>query len=132
MSNKYSETSLNFTQLTVRETSDYQYQRSLLQITVYETIRYLQALIGIIGNALTLRIIKNLKVTANGHIIMSYLAVSDILVSCVVPLGTVTTVTRWSPSSKSYWNDLCIVKEYLYTQTMGFSLSCYFVLSTDR
>ena len=127
-----SESNSNFTQLTVRETSDYQYQRSLLQITVYETIRYLQAVIGIIGNVLTLRIIRNLKVTANGHILMSYLAVSDILVSCIVPLGTVTTMTRWSPSSESYWNDLCIVKEYLYTQTMGFSLSYYFVLSTDR
>lgn len=76
---------LNYTQLTIRETTDYQYQRSLIQITIYEIVRYLQAVVGIIGNAWTLRIISNLKVTSNGHIIMSYLAISDILVSCVVP-----------------------------------------------
>ena len=83
----------------------------------YEIIRILQAIIGVTGNIMTLIIIKNLKSRANGHILITYLAVSDILVCCVAPMP----VMVYRVKSLTHWKTLCIIKEYFYISTMAFS-----------
>ena len=65
---------------------------SLVRSLFYNGIRCLQMIIGIIGNGMTSKILRNLKVLKNGHILMIYLAISDILVNCMVPLATFTSV----------------------------------------
>ena len=49
-------------------------------------------------------IINNIKVISNGHVLITHLAISDILVCCMVPLTTVTAVTRLSSSNAGFWN----------------------------
>ena len=95
-------------------------------------VRYLQMIIGIIGNGLTLQIIRNRKVLTKGHILMTYLAISDLFMSCIVPLATYTAVSRSFENSWRYWKTLCIVKEYMYKSASAFSILCYCALSVDR
>ena len=98
----------------------------------YNIIRILQAITGITGNTLTLIIIKNLKSRVNGHLVMAYLAVSDILVSCIAPFSMVTQYFNLSGNNIKHWKNLCIIKEYFYGTTMMFSGVSYAILSIDR
>ena len=95
-------------------------------------IRYLQVIIGIIGNGLTLHIIRNRKVLTNGHILMVYLAISDLLISCMVPLVTFTYESRSFKNSWRYWNTVCIIQEYVFKYAAAFSILCYSTVSVDR
>ena len=65
-----------------------EYNDSLIRFLLYDGIRCLQMLIGIIGNGMTLKIINNLKSLKNGHILIEYMAISDIFVNFMVPLAT--------------------------------------------
>ena len=95
-------------------------------------LRYLQVIVGIIGNGLTLHIIRKRRVLTNGHILMVYLTISDLFVSCMVPLVTFTDVSRSFENSWMYWKTLCMVKEYVYKSAAGFSIFCYSAVSVDR
>ena len=96
---------------------------------VYFGIRLAQVTVGIIGNVLTLIIISKLKHRVNGHIIMVYLAVSDILVSCMLPM---TYLRNSSTIGERYWKQFCIISEYFYTVTMTYSVMSYITASIDR
>ena len=63
---------------------------------------------------------------------MIYLAISDILVSSMVPLATFTTVSRFLNFDVKYWKPICIIKENFYVTAVGLSLICYGMLSVDR
>ena len=112
--------------------SEDDYSRTWILFLCISEIRYLQVIIGIIGNGLTLKIIRNRKVLTNGHILMVYLAISDLFVSCMVPLVTFTDVSRSFKNSWKYWKTLCMVKEYVYKSAAGFSILCYSAVSVDR
>ena len=88
--------------------------------------------IGVIGNGMTLKVIKHLTVRTNGHILMAYLALSDILVNCMVPLAAFTDFSRQFEDRIRHWKNICLIKEYLYTTASGLSLISYCVLSVDR
>ena len=103
-----------------------------LRFLFYDGLRCLQMFIGIIGNAATLKVIFNLKVLRNGHILMAYLAVSDILVCSMVPLSTFTAISRTLPDHKNYWKTVCLFKEYFYITASSFSVLCHMILSIDR
>lgn len=105
---------------------------STVRLFAYNGIRCVQCVTGVVGNALTLVIIGNLKHTAHGHVLMAYLAVSDMAVCCVAPLAFLTAATRLLPSSEGYWNSLCIVKEYFYDLAMIACCITYVVASADR
>ena len=112
---------------------EYEYKSSLYRFVIYDGIRILQMIIGIIGNGLTLHIIRNLKVRTNGHILMTYVAVSHILVNCAVPLATFTDFTGLLEiSSRSNWRTLSLCKDFIYLLTSVFSYICYFISSVDR
>ena len=64
----------------------YLYSTSMLHYTIYTMVCSLGGVVGIIGNSLTLIIIRTLKSRTNVHIFMAYLAVADILVCCLFPL----------------------------------------------
>ena len=90
-------------------------------------------IIGIIGNVLTLHIIRNPKVRTNGHILMSYIAVSHILVNCVVPLAAVSDfIGSLDNRSKYNWNTISLCKDTFYLITVLFSSICYFISAVDR
>ena len=95
---------------------------------VYLTLRYLQSIVGFIGNVFTLIIIKKLKSVMNGHILMAYLAISDI---CVCLFAAVSTFTVLSKGQK-YWEEICVVQNALYFQVLMASVLSYLVLSIDR
>ena len=108
------------------------YNDSLICVLIYNGIRCLQMIMVITGNGMTLQIIRNLKVVRNGHLLLIYLAISDILVSSMVPLATFTTVSRFLNFDVKYWKPICIIKENLYVTAAGLSLICYSMLSVDR
>ena len=108
------------------------YNRSFFRYLLYDGLRILQMIIGIIGNGMTLHIIRNLKVLKNGHILMTYMATSDILVNSVVPLGTFTTVVGTFTNRPRYWKTLCIWTDYVYLTVNSYSFIFNFILATDR
>ena len=108
------------------------YNDNIIRLILYDGIRCLQMVIGIIGNGMTLKILRNLKQLKNGHILMIYLAVSDILVNCMVPFATFIAASRSSENTANYWKTMCLVKEYFYTTTSAISVICYNLLSVDR
>ena len=75
---------------------------------------------------------RNKKVLKNGHILMIYLAISDILVNCMVPLATFTSVSMTLNFGIRYWKTIYIIKEYFYVTAAGSSVICYCMLSVDR
>ena len=63
------------------------YLKSFLRLLTLTTMHSLHGIVGIAGNILTLIIIGKLKSRINIHILMIYLAVADIMVSCQFPLA---------------------------------------------
>ena len=125
-----SQTDLNHTNQTLSEfenEDDLNLTTTVREI-LYLIVRYLQSIVGLIGNVFTLIIIKNLKSIMNGHILMTYLAVSDICVCIFVTVSTLTAVSR----GQKYWEEMCIVKNALYFQVLMASVLSYLVLSVDR
>ena len=76
---------------------------------VYLGLRLAQVTVGLIGNVLTLIIISKLKHRLNGHIIMVYLAVSDILVCCMLPMSY---LRMSSTINERHWKNFCIILEF--------------------
>ena len=108
------------------------YKSSTLRFATYITIRCLQALIGIPGNIFTLIIIYKMKQRVNLHIIMIYLALFDIAVSCLVPLTAYVLAGETNLIHDDDWDAICIVKEILlWISFLGCNMSCAF-LSVDR
>ena len=113
-----------------QDSSDY--GTSIGQFGKYTGTRFLQVFFGIIGNVLTRVIIHKLNTKSNAHVIMAYLAVSDIAVCCIIPLSTYVSATETILESGKHWNTICIVKEcLLWIGYNGCSLS-YLILSVDR
>ena len=111
------------------ETSEFTPQVSLtLNKILYSAVRHVQLIVGIIGNVLTLIIIRNRKARANGHILMVYLAVSDMCVCCMAPLSAAVEIK----TEGNLWKVLCTVKNYVYYIAMLGSVMSYLLLSTDR
>ena len=112
---------------------EYGYKTSLDRFVIYDGIRIIQMIIGIVGNGLTIHIIRNLKDLNNGHILMVYIAVSHILVNCVVPLATFTDfIGSLENSSRLHWKTWSLCKDSIYLATSVFSYICYSILSVDR
>ena len=108
------------------------YQKSVVRFATYIAIRYLQALVGITGNIFTLVIIYRIKQRTNLHIIMIYLALSDIAVPCLVPLTTYIFANEINLIHDEDWDTMCVVKEVvLWIAYLGCCLS-YVFLSVDR
>ena len=96
---------------------------------VYLGLRLALVIVGLIGNICTLIIIAKLKHRVNGHIIMVYLAVSDILVCCMLPMSY---LKMSSTIYERHWKNFCIISEYFYTATMTYSVISYITASIDR
>ena len=89
------------------------YKTSVVRFSTYMAIRYVQALIGMTGNICTLVIIFKMKHRTNLHIIMVYLALSDIAVPCLVPLTTYIFANEINLIHHRDWETICVVKEII-------------------
>ena len=108
-------------------------ESSLYRFAIYGGIRIIQMIIGFVGNGLTIHIIRNLKVLTNGHILMTYMAIAQILVNCVVPLATFADYTGTLENSSKYnWKAVTLCKDCMYFFTFALTWVCYFTLSVDR
>ena len=108
-------------------------ETSLYRFAIYDGIRIIQMIIGFVGNGLTIHVIRNLKMVKNGHILMTYMAVSHILVNCVVPLATFADFTgSLENRSRYHWKTVILCKDCLYFFTSVFTWICYSTLSVDR
>ena len=99
----------------------------------YFATRCCQIAIGIIANALTLLILKKLRRRLNVHVIMAYLATSDILVSCILPV-TIYLDASWIElvDFEYFWDKVCIIKEFSEMVFMMICIFSYLLLSFDR
>ena len=108
------------------------YVISFLRYIIYTTVRSLQAVVGIVGNTLSLIIIGTLRSRTNVHILMIYLAVADIMVSCQCPLAMYIFACETEVYVMSDWETLCIIKMcFEIVVTAGCMLS-YTILAVDR
>ena len=100
---------------------------------VYFATRCCQIVIGIIANVLTLLILKKLRRRLNVHVIMAYLATSDILVSCILPVTIYLEASRIELVDYEYfWDKVCIIKEFSEMVFMMICIFSYLLLSFDR
>ena len=73
-----------------------------------------------------------MKQRTNLHIIMVYLALFDIVLSCLVPFTTYVFANEISLIDDDDWGTMCVVKEVLfYVACLGCIIS-YSFLSVDR
>lgn len=107
-------------------------RRSLVHLTAYVSIRIFLAVAGIVGNSITLILLKRLKHRYNGHILMVYLAVTDIFICALVVLTIPLKIADYLSIEISFHKTLCIVKEDAYITALGLSLASYTLVSVDR
>ncbi len=105
---------------------------NLAYLSLYFGLRGIQCVVGTTGNVLTLLILWRLKFLSKGHVLMVYLAVSDIMSCLVAPLSGVTTFFRVLKGKSSFWYKLCVVKEGFIVVSTTCSVVCYTVVSLDR
>ena len=99
----------------------------------YFATRCCQIVIGIIANVLTSLILKKLRRRLNVHVIMVYLATSDLLVSCILPVTIYLDASRIELLDYEYfWDKICIIKEFSEMVFMMICVFSYLLLSFDR
>ena len=108
------------------------YRNSLYRFVIYDGIRILQMIIGIIGNGMTLHIIRNLKVLKNEHILMACVATSLILVNCLVPAAIFLSIIGTFKNRLGYWRSVSLWTDYISLSVGCFAFVSYLVLSVDR
>ena len=109
------------------------YLASSTRFIAYNIARCCQALIGIPANIITLFIIKSLRLRLNMHIIMVYLAVSDILASVPLPLAIYMGASAAKMITfNDHWDTICIIKTYFDMLAFLGSMLSYTMLSIDR
>ena len=109
------------------------YLLSSTRFFAYNIARCCQALIGVPANIMTLLIIKRLRVRLNMHVIMVYMAVSDISSSSTLPMGIYIHGSKAQMINfKNFWNTFCIIKIYFDMNVFVGSMLSYYMLSLDR
>ena len=109
------------------------YLSSSIRFFAYSVARCCQVCIGVPGNLMTLVIIQRIRFHLNMHVIMKYMAISDILSSATVPL----TIYMGASVAKmitfnEHWDTICIVKTYFDLIIFLGSMLSYSMLSFDR
>ena len=109
------------------------YLVSSTRFIVYNIARCCQALIGVPANIMTLLIIKRIRFRLNMHIIMIYLAVSDILSSATIPMSIYMSASvAQIITFTDQWDSICIIKIYFDMLIFLGSFLSYVMLSIDR
>ena len=109
------------------------YLLSSERFITYSVARCCQVCVGISANIMTLSIIQRLRLRLNMHIIMVYMAISDILSSSTLPMSiymgaSVAQVITFN----EHWDTICIVKTYFDMLVFLGSMLSYAMLSVDR
>ena len=107
-----------------------EYKTNWFHFGVYNGLRLLQMIVGFIGNGLTLKVIWNLKVLENGHILIIYSTLSNILINCLVSYETYTALA--GALGKENWKTLCTWQDLSGIVVNGLAVITYFVISVDR
>ncbi len=111
---------------------DIAYERSLVRFFTYSGVRLVQCVVGVVGNLMTLIVLANLRRLSNGHLLMRYLAITDILLSLIAPFATYTYAARKFSLEEEYWSVPCVVKEFFYVWTVYGSFSVNVTIGVDR
>ena len=92
---------------------DYYYEHYEEETTffiIFNSIRSIQAVFAIIANVMTLIVLGELKYLTNGHVVMVYLAIFDILVGFYYALEGFMSIANRLSHEIPNWNKLCIVR----------------------
>ena len=109
------------------------YLLSSTRFFLYNILRLCQVLIGIPANIMTLIVINRLRFRLNMHILMVYMAISDISSSATLPLGIYIGASQAQVISfRNHWDTFCILKSYFDMIVIVGSMVSYFMLSVDR
>ena len=109
------------------------YLLSPARFITYSLARCCQVCVGIPANIITLFIIQRLHLRLNMHIIMVYMAISDILSSATLPMSIYMGASAAQMSTfNDHWDTLCITKTYFDMLVFLGSMLSYAMLSVDR
>ena len=111
---------------------DNDYGKDNTYYTIFTTIRCIQVIFTIIANVMTLIVLGKLKYLTNGHILMVYLAVFDILVSSSFALEGFTSAASQFSLSVPHWSIFCIMREFTNITLASCNMITYIMLSVDR
>ncbi len=102
----------------------------LTMFVIYNSVRFIQIIIGIFGNVLTLIIVPKLEQVNNGHILIFNLCISDLFTCLMWPVNL--SVNLSLTHYPTFWPKLCVVKEVLTIYSYSCSLLTYLVIAIDR
>ena len=109
------------------------YWLSSPRFIAYNVARCCQVSVGVPENLLTLLIIKRMPFRLNMHIIMVYMAVSDILSSATLPMAIYMGASAAQLITfTDHWDKICIIKTYFDLIFMVGCILSYTLLSVDR
>ena len=115
--------------------SDYSYyynEQSNTYFIIYNVIRCIQVIITIIANVMTLMVLRKLKYLTNGHILMVYLAIFNIIVPCSYTLEGFFDITSQYHIKVKHWDTICIVREFISITLIACNRITYIMLAVDR
>ena len=99
---------------------------------IFTAIRCIQVFLTIIANVMTLIVLGKLKYLTNGHILMVYLAVFDIIVGASYALEGFTGAASQFNLNVPHWGTLCGVREFINITLASSNMITYIMLSVDR
>ncbi len=106
--------------------------KTLLHLIIYICLRVLVSISGIVGNSITLVLLKRLRHRHNAHILLVYLAVTDILVCVMASISIPVTVLDCLKIEHTFHRTFCLVKVNAFYIVLGMSLATYTLVSLDR
>lgn len=106
--------------------------KSVLHLSIYLSLRVLVSVLGIVTNSVTLILLTRLKTRQNGHILMVYLAFTDILICVLVFLDVPVAICDHLFLIYAFHHSLCLIKETTFMIVLGLSLATYTLVSVDR
>ena len=108
------------------------YEEETTFFIIFHSIRSIQAVFAIIANVMTLIVLGKLKYLTNGHVVMVYLAVFDLLVGFYYALEGFMSIAPRLSQEIPHWNKLCIVREFTAITLAACNLMTYIMLAVDR
>ena len=108
------------------------YDDNITFFIIFTAIRCIQVIASIIANVMTLIVLRKLKYLTNGHVIMVYLAVFDLLVGFSFALeGFISFAPRLSQKIP-HWNTICMIRLFTAITLASCNLITYIMLAVDR
>ena len=108
------------------------YHEETTFFVIFNLIRCIQVIATVVANVVTLIVLGKLNYLTNGHVIMVYLAVFDLLVGFYFALEGFISFAPLLSQEIPHWKTMCMIREFTAITLGSCNLITYIMLSVDR